>query len=134
MYNIKRWSRKPSKELNIGFYQLLYDYKQKLQQSKSCDTLVKESIMSNMKYFEFLNLTKEKLLEKLPVKSDSILSITNSLETQELSSELELFNILRERLKENINKAIQNVNEENVATLMIKVLQKKTTEQAVINK
>ncbi len=131
MYSSKRWSRKHSKDLNMGFYQLIYDYKQKLQQAKSCDTLVKESIMSNMKYFEFLNLTKDKILEKLPVKSDSILSITNSQETQELSSELELFNILREKLKENINKAIQNVNEENVVTLMIKVLQKKTTEQAV---
>jgi hypothetical protein len=131
MYSSKRWSRKQSKDLNMGFYQQLYDYKQKLQQAKSCDTLVKESIMSNMKYFEFLNISKEKILEKLPVKSDSILSITNSQETQELSSELELFNILREKLKENINKAIQNVNEENVATLMIKVLQKKTTEQAV---
>jgi hypothetical protein len=134
MYSSKRWTRKHSKDLNMGFYQQMYDYKQKLQQAKSCDNLVKESIMSNMKYFEFLNLTKEKILEKLPVKSDSILTITNSPETQELSSELDLFNTLRDKLKDNINKTIQNINEENVATLMIKVLQKKTTEQAVRDK
>ena len=50
MYNIKRWSRRESKELNYAFYQQIYDYRQKLTQAKSCDNILKESVINNMKY------------------------------------------------------------------------------------
>lgn len=131
MYNIKRWSRRESKDLNYGFYSQIYDYKQKLTQAKSCDNILKESVINNMKYFEFLNLSKDQLIQKLPVKSDFILSIKDGQEAKELSSELDIMYSLKDKLNEVITKVFQNVNEENITPLMIKVLQKRTTEQAV---
>lgn len=87
--------------------------------------------MSNMKYFEFLNLTKEQLRSKMPVKNDTT-GLKDSEEVKGLSTELDLIINLKEKLMEHINKLFQTLNEENVNTHMIKVLQKKTTEQAVI--
>ena len=131
MYNVKRWCRKESRELNYAFFSQLYDFKQKASQSKSCDHLVKESVMNNMKYFDFLSLTKDQIRNKMPIKSDNTVSIKDSEEALSLAAELHILTGLREKIKEILTKVFQSINDENVTTMMIKVLQKKTTEQAV---
>ena len=113
-----------------GFSTQSYEFKQKLFQSKSCDSLVKEGIIQNMKYFEFLNLTKDQLTKRMPVSSEGN-GIRNSEEVKALSNELDILNDLQEKMKECINQIYQNLNEENISSYMIRVLQKKTTEQAV---
>lgn len=128
---MNRWTRKSSQSLNVLMFQLMFDYKQKLNQSKSCDSLVKEAIVNNMKYFELINLTREQLKNKLPVKTDTNL-LSNSEEAKSLSTELEVLEGLKSKVSENMNKIFQTLNEDNIIPQMIKVLQKKTTEQAVI--
>lgn len=128
---LNRWTRKSSQSLNVQFFQILFDYKQKLTQSKSCDSLVKEGIVNNMKYFELINLTREQLKNKLPVKTDTN-TLSNSEEAKTLNSELEVLEGLKVKIVENVNKIFQTLNEDNIITQMIKVLQKKTTEQAII--
>lgn len=127
---LNRWLRKSSQSLNVSIFQIMYDYKQKLTQAKSCDSLVKEGIMNNMKYFELINLAREQLKNKLPVKTDTN-TISNSEEAKSLSSELEVLEGLKVKQVENVNKIFQTLNEDNIMTQMVKVLQKKTTEQAV---
>jgi hypothetical protein len=127
---LNRWTRKSSQSLNTPLFQMLYEYKQKLTQARSCDGLVKEGIMNNMKYFELINLTREQLKNKLPVKTDTN-TISNSEEAKSLSGELEVLESLKVKLVENVNKTFQTLNEDNIITQMVKVLQKKTTEQAV---
>ena len=65
------------------------------------------------------------------VKSD-VSGIGDTDEVKALSAEVDIMNNLTFSLKENINKMFQQLNEESIATQMIKVLQKKSTEQAVI--
>lgn len=127
---LNRWVRKASQTLNYQMFQMLNDYKQKLIQAKSCDSLVKEGIMNHMKYFELINLNREQLKNKLPVKTDTN-TISNSEETKSLFLELEIIEGLKAKIEENVNKVIQTLNDDNIITQMIKVLQKKTTEQAV---
>ena len=127
---LNRWTRSASQNLNVTLVQLFFEYKQKLTQAKSCDLLVKEAIMNNMKYFELINLSRDQLKNKLPVKTDTN-TISNSEEAKSLSSELEVIENLKAKMLENIGKTFQTLNEDNIITQMIKVLQKKTTEQAV---
>ena len=129
---LNRWTRQASQSLNYPLFQTLQDYKQKLNQSRACDILVKEGIMNNMKYFELINLTREQLKNKLPVKSDTS-TIKDSEEAKSLSGELEIIENLKAKLVETVNKIFQTLNDDNIITQMIKVLQKKTTEQAVLN-
>lgn len=127
---MNRWTRKPSQTLNVPMFQTMFEYKQKLNQAKSCDALVKEDIVNNMKYFELINLTREQLKNKLPVKMDTNL-LSNSEEAKELSSELDVLEGLKAKFVESVNKVFQTLNEDNIIPQMIKVLQKKTTELAV---
>lgn len=127
---MNRWTRKQSQALNVPMFQIMYEYKQKLNQARSCDALVKEDIVNNMKYFELINLTRDQLKNKLPVKTDTNL-LSNSEEAKELSSELEVLEGLKAKFVESVNKIFQTLNEDNIIPQMIKVLQKKTTEQAV---
>ena len=127
---LNRWTRKASQSLNVPLFQMLYEYKQKLTQAKSCDSLVKDGLMNNMKYFELINLTREQLKSKLPVKTDTN-TICNSEEAKSLSGELEIIDGLKAKIVDNVNKIFQTLNDDNVITQMLKVLQKKTTEQAV---
>ena len=84
-----------------------------------------------MKYFEFLNLTKDQMRSKMPVKNDTT-GLKDSEEVKGLSAELDIILNLKEKLMEHINKLFQTLNEENVNTQMVKVLHKKTTEQAIL--
>ena len=79
-----------------------------------------------------INLTREQLKNKLPVKSDTS-PIKDSEEAKSLSGELEIIENLKAKLVETVNKIFQTLNDDNIITQMIKVLQKKTTEQAVLN-
>jgi len=128
---MNRWNRKASSQLNVPLFQTLYEYKQKLAQAKSCDQLVKEGVMNNMKYFELINLTREQLKNKLPVKTDTNI-LKDGEEAKSLSQELEVLDGYKAKLVESVNKIFQTLNDDNVITQMIKVLQKKTTEQAII--
>ena len=67
---------------------------------------------------------------RMPVSSEGN-GIRNSEEVKALSNELDILNDLQEKMKECINQIYQNLNEENISSYMIRVLQKKTTEQAV---
>ena len=128
---MNNWNRQSSINLNQHFFQNLYSFSQKLSQAKACDNVLKEKIMNNLKYFELINLNREQLKKKIPVKVD-LSVLTSNQEVKDLESSLETFEKLQATLTENQNKLFQTLNEDNVITQMIKVLQKKTTEQAVI--
>ena len=129
---MNNWTRQSSINLNSSFFQILFEYKQKLSQAKGCDSVLKEKVSNNMKYFELLSLNRDQLKKKIPVKVD-LSVITSSKEIKELQAALETYDKLKESLIENQTKLFQMLNEDNVITQMIKVLQKKSTEQAVIN-
>lgn len=87
--------------------------------------------MDNMKYLELLGLTKDALKNKIPVKVDAN-SIKNCDEANSLRKDLDGLDELREKIMEVINKIFANLNDDNVVPQFIKVLQKKTTEKAIL--
>ncbi len=77
-------------------------------------------------------MEKEKLIQKIPNKSEKT-SIKESEEAKEIKAHLETLNKKKERLLEIVNVIFNGLNENNVVTLFVKVLQNKATETSVFN-
>jgi ALIX V-shaped domain binding to HIV len=127
---LNRWTRQPSHNTNFQYYQLIEEYKKKLDQARQCDTALKQSLSDNFKYFDLVSLPRESLKNKMPVKASGS-NLVESEEAKELALELTELEKLKVKLVESINYLFQILNEDNIIPQMIKVLQKKTTEQAV---
>jgi hypothetical protein len=127
-----RWNRLPSSQLNMQHLNVLKDYGAKLIQAKNADGSIKTGIMDSMKFFELLGLSKNILSGKIPVKTDPN-AIKNCEEANALRKELDNMESLKEKIMEVINKIFQNLNEDNIIPQFIQVLQKKTTEKAILN-
>lgn len=125
-----RWTRLPSSSLNVNYMNTLKEYLNKLAIAKNCDAQVKAGILDNMKYFELLTLSKQSLNAKIPQKVDAN-SIKNCNEATSLRKDLDQMEVLVEKCMEIINKLFQTLNEDNVVPQFIKILQKKTTENAI---
>jgi len=77
-------------------------------------------------------MEKEKLIQKIPNKSEKT-SIKESEEAKEIKAHLETLNKKKEKLLEIVNVIFNGLNENNVVTLFVKVLQNKATETSVFN-
>lgn len=128
---LNRWTRQASHNTNFQYYQLIEEYKKKLDQAKQCDGALKQSMSDNFKNFDLISLPRETLKNKMPVKKNTN-ALVESVEAKELAAELAELDKLKSKLVEAINCLFQILNEDNIIPQMIKVLQKKTTEQAVI--
>jgi hypothetical protein len=103
-----------------------------LDAAAKCDIQTKSSVQENCKYFELISMEKEKLIQKIPNKSEKT-SIKESEEAKEIKAHLETLNKKKERLLEIVNVIFNGLNENNVVTLFVKVLQNKATETSVFN-
>ena len=92
----------------------------------------KNNITENAKYFELISMDKEKLIGKIPIKSDKT-NIGESEEAKEIKKYLEELEIKKISLIEVVSSIFNTLNENNIVTDFVKVLQKKTTENAIFN-
>jgi len=127
-----KWMRSPSNATNMSFKQTLIDYTAKLDAASKCDLQTKISIQENAKFFELISLDMKKIIEKIPVKSDA----TNLSDCEEAKIIRDLINEMdckKNKMLEVINNIFINLNSGDVNASFIKVLQKKTTEQSILN-
>ncbi|MCQ2818522.1 MAG: hypothetical protein MJ252_14735, partial [archaeon] len=124
-----KWTRKNSFELNGNYVMTLNDYKRKLDQAKMCDQRTLGDIQNNQKNFELLTLPRQKLNEKIPKKGDN--EVKNCKEATELRSQLDELDKLQGKCMEKIQSIFTMLNEDNVTSQFIQVVNKKTTENAV---
>jgi programmed cell death 6-interacting protein len=127
-----RWIRTPSSNLNFQYVGIQNDYSKKLEVARKCDSNTKAQIMENMKYYEYLGMSKDALKNKIPVKVDAS-SVKDCQEAKSLRADLDNLDNIKEKLMEVINKIFQSLNEDNVIPQFIQVLQGKTTEKNVFN-
>lgn len=92
----------------------------------------KNNISENAKYFELISMDKEKLIGKIPIKSDKT-NIAESEEAREIKKYLEELELKKISLIEVVSCIFNTLNENNIVTNFVKVLQKKTTESAIFN-
>ena len=127
-----QWNRKFSSDLNGNYISTLNDYKNKLNQAKQCDAQTKSDLMSNFQNFDLISLSREKLNEKIPHKIDSG-AIKNCKEAIDLRNTLDQLDIEKAKAMEIINKMFSVLNDDNVAPQFLQVLQKKMTENAILD-
>ena len=127
-----QWNRRLSSDLNGNYLRTLNDYKNKLNQARQCDIQTKNDISNNFQNFDLISLSREKLNEKIPHKIDSG-AIKNCKEAIELRSLLDELEIKKEKAMEIINKIFSVLNDDNVAPQFLQVLQKKMTENAILD-
>jgi len=77
-------------------------------------------------------MEKDKLAQKIPIKSEKT-SIKESAEAKEIKALLETLNKKKEKMMEIVNLIFNSLNENNVVTSFIKVLQNKATEITIFN-
>ena len=88
--------------------------------------------MSNFPNFDLISLPREKLNEKIPHKIDSG-AIKNCKEATDLRSSLDELDNKKAKAMEIINKIFATLNDDNVAPQFLQVLQKKMTENAILD-
>jgi hypothetical protein len=130
-----QWIRLPSQNVNSQFYQILQDYKQKLNVAHSCDNQIKNNLLENKTYFDMLSLSKSSLEKKIPNKqqeeSEQMSTIKNSEEAKRLYSDLETLEDLKNKCMEIIDKIFHTLNEDNIIPQFLQLLQKKITEKEI---
>ena len=77
-------------------------------------------------------MEKDKLAQKIPIKPEKT-SIKESAEAKEIKALLETLNKKKEKMMEIVNLIFNSLNENNVVTSFIKVLQNKATEITIFN-
>lgn len=77
-------------------------------------------------------MDKEKIILKIPVKSEKT-NIKESDEAKEIKAILVTMNQKKEKLLELVNGLFNSLNDNNVVTSFIKVLQSKATENSIFN-
>ena len=77
-------------------------------------------------------MEKDKLIQKIPIKSEKT-NIKESEEAKDIKNNVESLNQKKEKLLEIVNAIFNSLNENNVVTSFIKVLQNKATENSVFN-
>lgn len=127
-----KWSRSPSNVTNMAFKQSLIDYTSKLDAASKCDIQTRNSVQENAKFFEIISLGKEKLVEKIPVKSDTT-NLSGSKEAKLIRDLINEMDSKKNKMLEIVNNIFTNLNSGDVNASFIKVLQKKTTENSIFN-
>ena len=129
-YGVK-WNRRQSSDLNGTYLAPLKDYRGKLEQAKKCDQNTINDIKNNLKYFEILTLPREALEQKIPHKVNPN-SIKQCPEANDLRGEMDKLEEEKNRAMNVISKIFATLNEDNVAPQFIQVIQKKTTENNIL--
>ena len=127
-----KWNRRESSDLNGNYVTTLNSYRNKLNLARQCDQQTKEGISENLKYFEYLMMSKEQLDNKIPHKVDQN-SLKNCPEAADLRKDLDSIESLKNSAMEIINQLFNSLNDDNVAPQFIQVLSKKTTENSVFD-
>ena len=127
-----RWNRRQSSDLNGNYMNTLADYKGKLQQAMGCDQNTITDIQNNLKYFELLSMPREILDQRIPHRIDPN-SIKQCQEAMELRKEMDVLDAEKNKAMEVIARIFSSLNDDNVAAQFIQVLQKKTTENNILD-
>ena len=127
-----KWNRRQSSDLNGNYVKTLEDYKGKLNQAMGCDQSTINDIQNNLKYFELLTLPRETLDQKIPHRIDPN-SIKQCKEAEDLRKELDALEAEKNKAMEIISRIFASLNDDNVAAQFIQVIQKKTTEQSILD-
>ena len=126
------WNRRQSSDLNGNYMNTLADYKGKLQQAMGCDQNTITDIQNNLKYFELLSMPREILDQRIPHRIDPN-SIKQCQEAMELRKEMDVLDAEKNKAMEVIARIFSSLNDDNVAAQFIQVLQKKTTENNILD-
>ena len=126
-----KWNRRQSSDLNGNYMNTLEDYKGKLKQAMGCDQNTMTDIQNNLKYFELLSLPREALDQKIPHRVDPN-SIKQCKEANDLRQEIDNIENEKNKAMEIIARIFSSLNDDNVAAQFIQVLQKKTTENNIL--
>jgi len=127
-----KWNRRQSSDLNGNYMNTLEDYKGKLNQAMGCDQNTINDIQNNLKYFELLSLPREALDQKIPHRIDPN-SIKQCKEADDLRKELDALEAEKNKAMEIISRIFASLNDDNVAAQFIQVIQKKTTENNILD-
>ena len=127
-----KWNRRQSSDLNGNYMNTLEDYKGKLNQAMGCDQNTINDIQNNLKYFELLSLPREALDQKIPHRIDPN-SIKQCKEADDLRKELDTLEAEKNKAMEIISRIFASLNDDNVAAQFIQVIQKKTTENNILD-
>ena len=127
-----RWNRRQSSDLNGNYMNTLADYKGKLQQAMGCDQNTITDIQNNLKYFELLSMPREILDQRIPHRIDPN-STKQCQEAMELRKEMDVLDAEKNKAMEVIARIFSSLNDDNVAAQFIQVLQKKTTENNILD-
>ena len=127
-----KWNRRQSSDLNGNYVRTLEDYKGKLNQAMGCDQNTINDIQNNLKYFELLSLPREALDQRIPHRIDPN-SIKQCKEADDLRKELDALEAEKNKAMEIISRIFASLNDDNVAAQFIQVIQKKTTENNILD-
>ena len=127
-----KWNRRQSSDLNGNYIRTLEDYKGKLNQAMGCDQSTINDIQNNLKYFELLSLPRETLDQRIPHRIDPN-SIKTCKEAEDLRKEMDLLEAEKNKAMEIISRIFASLNDDNVAAQFIQVIQKKTTENNILD-
>ena len=129
----ERWMREPSQQLNYQMVKAAQQYISSLMRSKEYDQKENEEIINNYKYFEKLMLSKEKLIENIPVEKDEIKEETE--EEKEVRKEILKLYELKDKCITMIRPIFSRLNDDSIIiTQFMEVLAKKTTEQIIFER
>lgn len=126
MYGNK-WYRQPSSNLNNNYYAFLNQFKQKIEIASKCDENVNNTIKESMKHFELINLSRQSLERKIPVKVNPQ-ELSNIPEAKELKDALENIKDLKIKNSAIVEKIFLTLNEENVIPMFLNIIRKSASE------
>lgn len=127
-----KWTRAPSNSTNMSFKQSLIDYTSKLDAASKCDLQTKSQIQDNCKFFELICLEREKLNEKIPIKSETT-NLSGSEDAKIIRDLINEMDSKKSKMMKEIDLIFSNLNSGEINSQFIKVLQKKSTEQNIFN-
>ena len=129
----ERWMREPSQQLNYQMVQAAQQYISSLMKNKEYDQKENEEVINNYKYFEKLMLSKEKLIENIPVEKEEKKEETE--EEKEVRKEILKLYELKDKCTTLIRPIFSRLNDDSIIiTQFMEVLAKKTTEQIIFER
>ena len=130
----ERWTREPSLKLNYQMVQSAQQYLSSLRKAKEFDQKENNNIVNNVKQFEILTQTREKLTENIPKDKEEI-KTEETPEEKEIKEEIFKLYELKDKCAKIMIPIFNQVNDDSVIIMQfMEVLAKRSTEQIIFER
>ena len=130
----ERWTRGPSQQFNYKMVQAAQQFLSSLRSAKEFDQKENNNIVNNINQFEILNLTKEKLNEKIPAEESEI-QTEETQEEKEIRNEILKLYDLKEKCANIMRPIFNQINDDSkIIIQFMEVLAKQSTEQIIFER